>query len=549
MSAAAERHYNFADLFEMAVDKVPDRIAVIDDRRRVTYRELDERANRLAHALQELGVGKDDHVGVFATNSVEWVESMLAIYKLRARVINVNFRYVEEELRYLFDNSDMMAIVYQREYGPRIAAARDAQPKLQHFVRIEWGGSDADDSELKPVDYEEAIATHSPERDFGERSDDDVYILYTGGTTGMPKGVMWRQEDVYFALGGGIDVFTLERVTAPSTASERIDASQPSGVIMMPIPPLMHGAGQFGTFRGVWEGGTVVLIENFDAEAVWRTVARERVNVLSVTGDAMARPLADALEQRKDEFDLSSVLSFSSTAAIFSQTVKEQLQRLLPDYVVMTDSVGSTEGGMNGLRVVQSGDAPKEGITSVQPSADTAVLDENFQPVVPGSGQTGMVARGGNIPLGYYNDPVKSAQVFVTDARGKRWSIPGDHARVEADGRITLLGRGSVSINSGGEKIFPEEVEGALKSHPDVFDVLVVGLPDERWGERVCALLQPREGREPSLEDLQTHCRSLIAGYKVPRELLLVEQVPRLPNGKPDYRTAKTQAREIAGIS
>jgi acyl-CoA synthetase (AMP-forming)/AMP-acid ligase II len=539
-------HYNFADLFELAADKVPERIAVIDDRRRITYRELEARANQVAHALRALGIGAGDHVGILATNSIEWIESMLAVYKLRARVVNVNFRYVEEELRYLFDNSDMVALVYQREYGPRIAAARDAQPKLQHFVRIEWGGSEADDAALDPVEYEAAIAAQSPARDFGERSDDDVYLLYTGGTTGMPKGVMWRQEDVYFALGGGIDVFTLERVTSPTAASDRIDTSQPSGIVMMPIPPLMHGAGQFGTFRGLWEGGTVVLVESFDAESVWRTVARERVNVLSVTGDAMARPLADALERLQHELDISCVVSFSSTAAIFSQTVKDQLQRLLPDYVVMTDSIGSTEGGMNGLRIVQRGDAPKEGITSVQPSADTAVLDEHLEPVEPGSGAIGRVARGGNIPLGYYNDPEKTAEVFVTDAHGKRWSIPGDYARIEADGRITLLGRGSVSINSGGEKVFPEEVEGALKSHPDVFDVLVVGLPDERWGERVCALLQPRPGRAPTLNELQTHSRSLIAGYKMPRELVLVEAVPRLPNGKPDYRTAKAQARELA---
>jgi acyl-CoA synthetase (AMP-forming)/AMP-acid ligase II len=549
MSQPATRHFNFADLFELAADRVPDRIAVVDRRRRVTYRELDERANRLAHALQDAGVKPGQHVGVFATNCIEWVETMFAVYKLRASVVNVNFRYVEEELRYLFDNSDMVAIVYQREFGPLIAQARDAQPKLQTFVRIEWDGSDADDSALDPIEFEAAIASHAPDRDFGERSDDDIYLLYTGGTTGMPKGVMWRQEDVYFALAGGIDVFTLERVPTPETASERIDPTAPSGLVMMPVPPLMHGAGQFGTLRAVFEGGTAVITDRFDAREVWETVARERVNSLSVTGDAMARPLADALETIGDELDLSCVVSFSSTAAIFSQTVKEQLQRLLPDYVVMTDAIGSTEGGMNGIRVVQQGDAPKEGITSVQASADTVVLDENLEPVAPGSGVVGRVARGGNIPLGYYNDPEKSAEVFVTDAQGNRWSIPGDYAAVEADGRITLLGRGSVSINSGGEKVFPEEVEGALKSHPDVFDALVVGVTDERWGERVTALVQPRPGRTPSLDTLQAHCRSSIAGYKVPRAVFIVDEVPRLPNGKPDYRSAKSQAGELAGAT
>jgi acyl-CoA synthetase (AMP-forming)/AMP-acid ligase II len=542
------RHFNFADLFELAADTVPDRVAIVDRRRRVTFGELEERANRLAHALQDAGVQPGQHVGVLATNCVEWVESMMAVYKMRGSVVNVNFRYVEDELRYLFSNSDMVALIYQREYAPRVAAVRDAQPKLGTFIRIEWDGSDVDDSELDPIEYESAMASHSPARDFGERSDDDIYLLYTGGTTGMPKGVMWRQEDVYFALAGGTDVFTLERNATPETASKRIDASQPSGLVMMPIPPLMHGAGQMGTLRCLFEGSTAVLTDRFDAEEVWRTVERERVNSISVTGDAMARPLADALEQMRDDLDISSVVSFSSTAAIFSQTVKEQLQELLPDHVVMTDAIGSTESGMNGIRIVQQGDAPKEGITSVQASADTAVLDENLEPVQPGSGTKGRVARGGNIPLGYYNDPAKSAEVFVTDARGKRWSIPGDYATIEADGRITLLGRGSVSINSGGEKVFPEEVEGALKSHPDVFDVLVVGLPDDRWGERVAALLQPRPGRTPSLDALQSHCRTVIAGYKVPREVLLVEEVPRLPNGKPDYRTAKARAKELAGV-
>jgi acyl-CoA synthetase (AMP-forming)/AMP-acid ligase II len=511
--ADVQRHYNFADLFELAADKVPDRVAIIDKRRQVTYRELDDRSTRFAHALLDAGVKAGDHVGVLATNCIEWVEAMYGSYKIRARVVNVNFRYVEEEMRYLFDNSDMVALVYQREYGPIVAAARDAQPKLQHFFRIEWDGSDADDSELKPVEFEAAIASGSPVRDFDERSDDDVYLLYTGGTTGMPKGVMWRQEDVYYALGGGIDALTGERVTSPLEASSKIDPSVPGGLVSLPIPPLMHGAGQFSIFRVLSEGNTAVIVDKFDAEETWRLVEKHRINMIGVTGDAMARPLADALEQMQGDVDLSSLFSFSSTAAIFSQTVKEQLGKLLPDHLVMTDAIGSTESGMNGIRIVEKGDAPKEGVTTVLASPDTVVLDDNLDPLEPGSGVVGRLARGGNIPLGYYNDPEKTAATFVTDSQGRRWSIPGDAALLEADGRITLLGRGSVSINSGGEKIYPEEVEGALKSHPDVFDVLVVGLPDTRWGERVTALLQSRGDKTPTLEVLQEHCRTRIAGY------------------------------------
>jgi acyl-CoA synthetase (AMP-forming)/AMP-acid ligase II len=277
---------------------------------------------------------------------------------------------------------------------------------------------------------------------------------------------------------------------------------------------------------------------------VWRTIERERVNVIGVTGDAMARPLADTLERMQGQVDISSLLSFGSTAAIFSQTVKEQLRELLGPNLVMTDAIGSTETGMNGIRVVTAGDAPKEGITTVLASADTTVLDDDLRPLEPGSGNVGRLARGGNIPLGYYRDPEKTAATFVNDLEGRRWSIPGDFATIEADGRITLLGRGSVSINSGGEKIYPEEVEGALKAHPDVFDVLVVGVPDERWGERVTAVVQARPGRTPVLDELIEHCRTRIASYKIPRQLFLVETVPRLPNGKPDYPRAKTTALE-----
>jgi 3-oxocholest-4-en-26-oate---CoA ligase len=539
-------HYNLADLFELAADRVPDRVALIDARRQVSYRQLEERCNRLAHALAAMGVRAGHHVGILATNCIEWAEALFATYKLRARVVNINYRYVEEELRYLLQNADPVALFYQREYAPLVGAARDAQPKLQHFVRIEWNASSEDDTALGPVEFEAAVASGSPARDFGERSDDDVYLLYTGGTTGMPKGVMWRHEDVYFALAGGIDVFTNEKVPSPTTASEKIDPAQPSGLVNIILPPFMHGAGQMTLYRTLFEGNTAVIPAGFDAEEVWRLVEKHRVNVMPVTGDAMARPLADALARMGDEVDVSSLVSFSSTAAIFSQTVKEQLQALLPDHLVMTDAIGSTESGMNGIRFVTKGDAPKEGITTVQPAADSVVLDDDFNPIAPGSGQVGRVARGGNIPLGYYNDPVKTAETFVVDPQGRRWSIPGDYATVEADGRITLLGRGSVSINSGGEKIFPEEVEGVLKSHPDVFDVLVVGVPDERWGERVCALLQPRPERAPTLDALQAHCRSLIAGYKTPRELVLVQEVPRLPNGKPDYRAAKAQAARLA---
>jgi len=400
---------------------------------------------------------------------------------------------------------------------------------------------------LNPVEFEAAIASGSPDRDFGERSDDDVYLLYTGGTTGMPKGVMWRQEDVYFALGGGIDAMTNERVTSPFAASEKIDTSLPAGGTMLPIPPLMHGAGQFSILRGTFEGNCTVIVDKFDAEEVWRLVDRHKVNGIGVTGDAMARPLADALDRMRDELDLSSLVSFSSTAAIFSQTVKEQIAEALPN-IVMTDAIGSTEGGMNGIRFVQKGDAPKEGITTVIASADTVVLDDDLNPVEPGSGIVGRLARGGNIPLGYYNDPEKTAATFITDSQGRRWSIPGDYALLEADGRITLLGRGSVSINSGGEKIYPEEVEKALKHHPAVYDAVVVGTPNERFGQQVTAVVQARPGSQPDRNELIEFSAQHLARYKLPKAVVFVEQMERSPSGKPDYRWAKKQAYAALGI-
>ena len=540
-----QRHYQFADLFELAAAAVPDRVAIHDDRRSITYRELDERANRLAHALQAGGVQPHDHVAIYAKNCIEWAEALFAIYKIRASIVNVNYRYVEDELRYLLDNSDTVAVIYQSEYEPLLDAARTSQPKLKTLLRL------GDDSATAPlmadaIDYEAALAAHSPDNDFAERSDDDIYLLYTGGTTGMPKGVMWRMEDVFYALGGGVDIFTNEKVTTPEALRAKINLDVPQGLVMMQIAPFMHGAGQFGLMRCMFEGNTAVVMEQFDAERVWRRIHELRINSVGFTGDAMARPLADTYELIKDELDITCLFAFSSTAAVFSQSLKDYFREVLPEHTTMMDAIGSTETGMNGYRMVAKGEGQAQGITTVTAGLDSVVLDDDLRPIAPGTSTIGRLARGGNIPIGYYNDAVKTAETFVIDADGKRWSIPGDFAQVEPDGRITLLGRGSVCINSGGEKIFPEEVEQALKAHPEVFDVLVVGLPDDRWGETVCAVVQPRESTSPTLESIVEASRAVIAGYKVPRRMFVVEAIPRHANGKPDYRKAKAIAVQMA---
>jgi acyl-CoA synthetase (AMP-forming)/AMP-acid ligase II len=537
--------FNVADLVEAAADAVPEREALVAGAVRHSFAALDQRANRAAHHLAANGVKAGDHVGVYAYNCAEFVETMLACYKLRAVPINVNYRYVEQELHYLFDNADLVAVVHQRQFTPRIAAVRDRLPKLRHFVAID-DPSGEDLAALGSIPYERALADSSPERDFGPRSADDLYVLYTGGTTGMPKGVIWRQKDVIFALGGGIDHVTQEPAERPEDMTAK--TARPS-MTMMVIPPLMHGAAQWGLMIGLFVGQKTVLYTNphFDADEIWRIIGRERVNVVNITGDAMARPLADQLSEAPDAYDTSSVVAMASSAAIFSPTVKRQLKQMLPNLII-TDSLGSSETGFNGTAMYDASDQTKrEGAgVRINPGRDTVVLDENLRPVEPGSGVIGKVARGGNIPLGYYKDPEKTAATFI-EVAGRRYSMPGDLAQVEADGSITLLGRGSVCINSGGEKIYPEEVEAALKSHADVFDAVVVGIPDERWGEKVAAVIQPRPGKMPALEALKAHCRTQVAGYKVPRALHVVERIQRQPSGKPDYPWAKRVATEALG--
>ncbi len=543
--------FNLADLIEHAADAVPERTALICGDRSITYAQLEQRANRLAHHLAANGVGERQHVAIYAYNSIEFVETMLAAYKLRAVPINVNYRYVEDELVYLYDNADVVATVFQDDFCARIAAVRDRLPMLQHL--IVFGDRPCEIEGV--VAYEEALASASPERDFGERDDGDLYILYTGGTTGFPKGVMWRHEDVFRTLGGGIDFVTGEWISDEYSLS-RSGAENPLGYALV-LAPLMHGAAQWTTFGALFRGTTVVLLPKFDPHDVWAAVEKYKIGGLAITGDAMARPLIEALiEGHRDvgaggegsersrpteAYNTSSLYSVSSTAAVFSPVMKEQLLELLPNAII-SEAVGSSESGFNGLRLLEKGGtANNSGLINVNMGPDTIVLDDDNHPVA--RGEVGRMARGGNVPLGYYKDPAKTAETFI-EVDGKRYSVPGDLARLEEDGTMTLLGRGSQCINSGGEKIYPEEVEAALKAHPEVYDVLVVGVDDERWGQKVAAVVQPRASTNPSLDDLVEHCRTRIAGYKVPRALHLVDEIPRQPSGKPDYPRARRLAMD-----
>jgi acyl-CoA synthetase (AMP-forming)/AMP-acid ligase II len=527
--------YNLSELFERVAGAIPDRTAVVavgeEGTRRVTYGELDERATRLANHLRQAGFGAGDHVGLHLLNGSEYLEAMLGAFKLRAVPVNVNYRYVERELEHLYDYMDVKAIIVHRQFAPRVAPLLEGLTKLEHVVVVD----DASGAEVPSdwVDYEAALAATEPKGRFDDRSSDDVYATCTGGTTGMPKGVMWRHEDIFFASLGGGDPTTFEGpISSPEQITERILGT---GAVFLLTPPLMHVSAHWAAFNALYGGGTVLLPKPgplVPAE-IWALAEAEKANTVIVVGNAMARPLVEHLADH--DYDLSSLLAVASGGAILSASTKELLRQHLPNIIVI-DGFGSSETGVMGT---DSGEARAAG--SFKMDATTTVLDDDLRPVEPGSGTIGRLARQGRIPLSYYKDPEKTAATFV-EHDGVRWVLPGDLASVEADGSIVVHGRGSVSINTGGEKVFPEEVESALVSHPAVRDVVVVGVPDERWGQRVVAVVEARPGETVVLDDLQAHARAELAGYKLPREVVVVDAVLRSPNGKPDYGWAREQA-------
>ncbi|MEN8181379.1 MAG: acyl-CoA synthetase [Myxococcota bacterium] len=537
------KSYQIADLFEAVADAVPDNVAVVCGEQRLSYRELDERATRLAGFFRERGLGRGDHIGTYLYNCAEYVTTMIAAFKISAVPININYRYVDEELLYLFRNADLKGLVLQREFAERIARLGDRPSSLAHLVVVE-DGSDASLRELGAVGFEAAVAAGSVERHPGDRRNEDLFIIYTGGTTGTPKGVMWPHEAAYFAcFGGGNPVG--EDITEEAALLEKARSSG-HAVAMLIVAPLIHGAAQLATFISLIGGNKVVYQRHFDARELVRLIARERILSVSIVGDAMARPFADALEENtnaREPLDCSSVLVVGSAGAIFSEPVKDKLKKFLPQ-ATMLDNYGSTETGFQG----SGGSGHKsfgQGLR-FRMNSRTTVLDDQLRPVQPGSGIRGRVALQGYVPVGYYGDPEKSAETFVT-LDGVRHAITGDIAEVEADGSVKLFGRGSVCINSGGEKIFVEEVENALKSHPAVYDAVAVGLDDPRWGQRVVGLVSMDPGlAAPSEAALREHCREHIAGYKVPKEIHTVDRVFRGPNGKADYKLA---AREAAARS
>lgn len=527
--------FNLADLFEIVADTVPERECLVSGERRLTYAEVEERSNRLAHWLGNRGIGPGDHVALMLSNGLEYLESMIAAFKIRAVPVNVNYRYVADELRYLLDDADARAVVVHRGFADTLVPVAAELEGVESVLVVEDGTPD--DAATTWDRYEDALAASSPARDFPPRSADDLYVLYTGGTTGMPKGVMWTHEDAFFgAFGGG------NLAGEPISRPEELARSALDGHRrLFPASPFMHGTAHWLAFAALFAGDTVVMDpeRHFDPERLWGIVESEQVNFLVIVGDAFARPMVEALDRLGDSVDVSSCRVILSGGAILSPTVKAALLDRLPTALVV-DGYGASETGGHGQGVSAAGRdtvGPRFTVTD-----ETAVLDEHLEPITE-SGVVGLLARRGHVPLGYYKDPERTAATFPV-VGGVRWAVPGDFAVIEPDGSVTLLGRGSVSINTGGEKVYPEEVESVLKAHDSVFDAVVVGVPDERWGERVVAVVAPWPGREISVGELTEHARGSVAGYKVPRDVVVVDTIERAPSGKADYRWARTLAED-----
>ncbi len=546
--------FAYPDIWERIAAEVPERIAIVCGDRRLTYGELDERANRLAHVLADAGLRADDKVAIELVNGPEYLETFYAALKLGCVPVNVNYRYVDTELVYLLDNADARALVFHSDFVATVAAAVGQCPRPPAvLLRVERSRPSEAPSESTAGsgdvpganDYEHALAQAPPTRpQTGHTpSGDDLIFVYTGGTTGMPKAVMWPSRELYLSLWQSARP---SRTPIDPLVSVRAGKR---AVTMLPGSPLMHGTSLFMSMSTLCGGGTVVLVDapGLVPEAVWDAVARERVGLLAIVGDAFARPLLAALDAHPGRWDLSCVQVIMSSGVMWSPETKRGLLDRLPA-VQLIDSLGSTEGIMS--RSVSTDADTTIGRARFAVSATMRVLAEDptsgeLHEVEPGSGEVGLVAVVGHVPLGYWKDPDKSARTFRS-FEGRRHSIPGDMAIVEADGSITLLGRGSACINTGGEKVYPEEVEEIVKSHPAVFDCVCVGVPDERWGEMVVALYTVRDGDdEPSAHELDAFCRQRMAGYKRPKRFFAVGSLERSPAGKADHRRLRTRAAEM----
>jgi acyl-CoA synthetase (AMP-forming)/AMP-acid ligase II len=542
-------NFNLSEVFGAVADTIPDETFLVWRGRRMSYGDIDKRVDGFANYLTSVGLGchterdalaghesGQDHLGIYLRNGNEYLEAMIGGYRARVAPFNVSYRYVEEELCYLLTDSNARALVYPSEFAPQVAAIRDRLPNLSVLIQV------ADDSghPLLPgaVDFETILSTPAPPQGRPTPSGDDLYILYTGGTTGMPKGVLWRQHDIFVSSMGGRPWGSDQAMTSYEQLRAQAGGS-PGAMSLLMIPPLMHGAAQWAAFNTVTMGGRLVIpddVERLRADAVLRLAEQERVMSIPVVGDAIARPLIDEIEA--GDYDLSGLFAITNGGAPMSPTVRARILAALPSVMVM-DAVGASESGAQMSTVNSAGAEERAAVFT--PQSDTGVVSADLDRVLePGEGP-GWLARRDLIPLGYLGDAEKSARTFPT-IDGVRWSVPGDRANVLEDGRVELLGRDSVTINSGGEKIFVEEVERAVAAHPAVYDVVVVGRPSERWGSEVVAVVQFADGGSATDDELVEVCQKSIARYKMPKAFIRTDKVVRSPAGKADYRWAKDLA-------
>jgi fatty-acyl-CoA synthase len=534
-----ERHY--ATLWEAIADRLGDREALVCGATRRSWSEYDARAARLASAFAEAGLGADSKVGLYLYNSVEYMEAQFAAFKGRGVPVNINYRYLDDELLYLLENSDAEALVFHSSLADRVAQVQPRTSKVKLWIEVDDGG----ESLPGALPFEDVIAGHEPAQRI-TRSESDVYMLYTGGTTGMPKGVMYDMGGMlqgFVGIGfpplglGTPAVDEIPELTARLWEEQR-------GVTSVPACPLMHGTGMWlGAMIPHCAGARVVLLteRSFDPHELWSAAQREQASQLVIVGDAFAKPMLRALDEaraKSSPYDLSNIRFVISSGVMWTAEVKQQL--LDWHGFVLIDAMGSTEGSM-GTQITTRGNVGQTARFAMSPT--TKVFTEDGREVVPGSGEMGKVAAGGMVPIGYYKDEAKSQATFRT-IDGVRYSFPGDWALVEADGTLTLLGRGSNCINTAGEKVYPEEVEEAVKQHPDVFDCLVVGVDDEKFGQRVTGVASLQPGGRVSSEALREFTRSKLAAYKVPKQLFIVDHVQRAANGKADYEWARKVVQE-----
>ncbi|MCP4434175.1 MAG: acyl-CoA synthetase [Actinomycetia bacterium] len=535
--------WNFAELWEEIASRFGDSDALVQGERHITWSEMDARANGLASWLLDRGVQHQDKVALYLYNCPEYVEASFACYKAGLVPVNTNYRYLDDELAYLWDNADAVAVVFHSAFTERVEAVRSRVPGVRDWLWVDDGYGDCPDW-ATPYEGATTPTAERAEAPWG-RSGDDILMIYTGGTTGMPKGVMWRQDDLIRATCATGNALLAEDPDSVGGVTAAIDTLTGPGVPGLPACPLMHGTGWFTANIYLTQAGSVVCLQDrhLDAVELLDTVEREGVGGLTIVGDAFAKPIIRALDASPGRWDLSSLVLITSSGVMWSEGAKKGLLEHHPT-MLLIDSFSSSEALGMGQSISAAGAEEKTAHFAL--GSNAAVFDEDGNPVEAGSGVKGRVAVPGHVPIGYYKDPDKSAATFI-EHDGVRYSMPGDYATVEADGSITLLGRGSVCINTGGEKVFPEEVEEALKVHESVADAVVVGVPDEKFGEAITAVVEPADGDiDPGA--LISHVKDHLAHYKAPKTVLTIDTIGRAPNAKVDYKRMKAYALDSLGI-